>query len=99
MMKGVKIGNYTYFKSNKKGKKLMTTVKVNGKDKIIHFGSSVMGHYKDKTGIWKELNHNDKERKKNYLSRSSGIKNKQGKITKDDPKSSNYHARKILWDA
>lgn len=92
-MKGVKIGKYTYFKSDKKDKKLMT--EVNGKK--VHFGSSKMEHFKDKTGIWKSKDHGDKERRKNYLTRSAGIKKKDGTLTKDDPTSPNYHSRKILW--
>ncbi len=92
-MKGVKIGKYTYFKSDKKDKKLMT--EVNGKK--VHFGSSKMEHFKDKTGIWKSKDHGDKDRRKNYLTRSAGIKKKDGTLTKDDPTSPNYHSRKILW--
>ena len=88
-----KIGKYTYSKSTRPDKKLMTTV--NGK--VIHFGSSSMEHFKDKTGIWKQKDHNDKERRTNYLRRTSGIKNKQGQLTKDIPTSANYHARRILW--
>ena len=92
----VKIGRYNYVLSNKKGKKLMT--EVNGK--TIHFGDINMEHFKDKTGLLpKKLNHNDKTRRKNYLTRSAGIKNKKGKLTKDDPNSPNYHSRRILWDA
>ena len=89
----VKIGNYNYEKSTKKNKKLM--VKVN--NKLIHFGSSAMGHFKDKTKIWASKDHNDDKRRKNYLSRSAGIKKKDGTLTKDDPTSANYHARRILW--
>jgi len=89
----VKIGNYNYEKSTKKNKKLM--VKVN--NKLIHFGSADMGHFKDKSKIWSSLDHNDDKRRKNYLSRSAGIKRKDGTLTKDDPTSSNYHARRILW--
>ena len=92
----VKIGRYNYVLSNKKGKKLMT--EVNGK--TIHFGDINMEHFKDKTGLLpKRLNHNDKTRRKNYLTRSAGIKNKKGKLTKDDPNSPNNHSRRILWDA
>ena len=94
-----KIGNYTYFKSNKKDKKLMVTVKIDGKEKTIHFGNTNYEHYKDKTGIWKELDHNDKTRRINYLKRSAGIKNKKGEYTKDDPTSANYHVTRILWAA
>ena len=90
---GKKIGKYTYELSTKKGKKLMTVV--NGK--TVHFGDINMGHFKDKTGLLpKKLNHGDKERRKNFLTRSAGIRNKRG-LTKDDPTSPNYHARRILW--
>ena len=89
----VKIGRYNYEKSTKKDKKLMTVVD----GKTIHFGSSKMEHFKDKTGIWSNKDHGDKVRRKNYLARSAGIKNKKGELTKDDPKSPNYHARRILW--
>jgi hypothetical protein len=90
-----KVGNYTYEKSTAKGKKLMTTVK----GKKVHFGDKDMQHFKDKTGIWSSKDHGDKERRKNYLARSAKIKNKEGKLTKNDPTSSNWHARKILWSA
>ncbi len=91
-----KIGKYTYYKSNKKGKKLMVKVR----DKVIHFGASGMEHFFDKTGLLpKSLNHGDEKRRKNYLARSAGIKNKEGKLTKDDPMSSNFHARVALWGA
>ena len=92
-MSGVKIGKFTYFKSTKKDKKLMTKVG----NKTVHFGSSKMEHFKDKTGIWKSKDHGDKERRKNYLRRSAGIKRKDGTLTKDDPTSPNYHSRRILW--
>ena len=88
----VKIGKYNYEKSTNDKKKLM--VIVNGKK--IHFGSRDMEHYKDKTGIWKNKDHNDAKRRKNYLARSAGIKGKNG-LTKDDPNSANYHSRRILW--
>ena len=89
-----KIGDYTYKKSTRPAKKLMTTVK----GKIIHFGSATMEHYFDKTGLTpKKLNHGDKKRQKNYLSRSAGIKDGKGNLTKDDATSANYHSRRILW--
>ena len=88
----VKIGKYNYEKSTNPKKKLM--VVVNGKK--IHFGSRDMEHFKDRTGIWKSKDHNDTKRRKNYLTRSAGIKNKNG-LTKDDPDSANYHSRRILW--
>jgi hypothetical protein len=38
-----------------------------------------------------------KEQRKSYLARSGGIKNKQGKLTKNDKNSANYWSRKINW--
>ena len=89
----VKIGKYNYEKSTNPKKKLMVIVD----NKKIHFGSREMQHFKDKTGIWENKDHNDKKRRKNYLARSSGIKKKDGSLTKDDPLSANYHSRRILW--
>ena len=93
----VKVGKYDYKKSTKPEKKLMVTVEKDGKKKTIHFGARAMGHFKDKTGIWSKLDHNDPKRRKNYLTRTAGIKDKSGKLTKDDPSSPNYHSRRILW--
>jgi len=56
-----------------------------------------MEQFKDRTGIWKSLDHGDDKRRKNYLSRSAGIKDKQGNLTKNDPMSPNYHSRRVLW--
>lgn len=89
----VKIGKYNYEKSTRKDKKLMTVVY----GKVVHFGNPAYQHFKDRTGIWKSLDHGDKDRRKNYLTRSAGIKDKSGKLTKDNPLSPNYHARRILW--
>ena len=91
----VKIGKYEYTKSNKKNKKLM--VKVN--NKLIHFGDIRYQHFRDKTKIHKNLDHNDPKRKKNYLTRTANQRDGKGRLTKDNPESANYHARRILWDA
>jgi len=78
-------------KSNAKGKKMMVLAskKVNGETrvKLIHFGALGYGH-----------NYSQKA-KRNYLQRSAGIKNKKGELTKNDPFSANYWARRILWPA
>jgi hypothetical protein len=80
----VKVGKYNYELSTAKGKKLMVVVN----NKIIHFGASGMEHFKDKTGLLpKSLNHGDKERRKNYLTRTAKIKDGKGKLTKDNPSS------------
>lgn len=90
----VKIGGYTYMKSTRKGKKLMT--EVDGKK--VHFGQLGYDHFFDKTGLLpKSMNHNDAKRRQNYLTRSAGQKNKKGQLLKDMPSSPVYHARRILW--
>ena len=71
-------------KSTRKGKKLMVLTPQN---KIIHFGDSTMKDY---------TQHKDKQRKKNYCKRSAGIRDKQGKLTKNNKEKANYWARR-LW--
>ena len=100
----VKVGKYNYEKSTRPNKKLMVVIEKDGKKKTVHFGNRTASagsknnqHFKDKTGIWKSLDHGDKDRRKNFLTRSAGIKNKSGGLTKDDPFSANYHGRRILW--
>lgn len=72
------------------GSKKKYRVKVcrNGKEKTIGFGYRGMQDY---------TQHKNSKRKKNYLARSGGIRNKSGKLTKNDPFSSNYWSRKFLW--
>ena len=41
--------------------------------------------------------HKDPKRRANYLARSGGIKNKAGKLTKNDKNSANYWSRSKLW--
>jgi len=83
-------------KSNRKDKKYNV---VTPGGKTVHFGSSRYGQYKDSTGLglYSHLDHNDKERQKRYLARAKGIKNKDGKLTSDDPESANYYSIKYLW--
>lgn len=89
----VKIGKYNYEKSTRKDKKLMTNI--NGK--TIHFGNPNYEHYHDRSGIWKSKDHKDDKRRENYLKRAKGIKDKEGKLTANNPSSANYHAIRILW--
>tara|TARA_Y100000401_G_C8311095_1_gene219749 strand:- start:280 stop:561 length:282 start_codon:yes stop_codon:yes gene_type:complete len=74
--------------STKKGKKGMVYVMKNGSKRLIHFGDASM---KDFT------QHKDPARRKSYLARSGGIRNKEGKLTKNDKNSANYWSRKINW--
>jgi len=79
---------YKPFDSKVKGKKKSVYVMKEGKKKLIHFGDSSM---KDFT------QHKDTNRRKSYLARSAGIRNKEGKLTKNDKNSANYWARRVLW--
>jgi len=67
--------------------------------KIIHFGARDMEQYKDTTGLglYSHLNHNDKERRRLYLARAKGIKDKNGNLTWNNPESANYYSVKYLW--
>ena len=93
----VRVGRFDYSKSTKPEKKLMVIVEKNGKKRTIHFGARSMGHFKDKTGIWKSKDHGDKDRRKSFRARMSGIIRKDGTKAVSDPMSPAYHALRILW--
>ncbi len=88
---------YKPFKSNAKNKKYSVYVMKNGKKKLIHFGDSNMEHFKDKLGEYKHLDHNDPIRRKSYLARAKGIRDKQGNLTYNDRNSANYYSIRYLW--
>jgi len=81
---------YKPFKSNVKGKKFSVYVMKDGKKKKINFGDSNMKDFRQ---------HKDKDRRKAYLARSGGIRDKQGNLTANNKNTSNYWSRKYLWDA
>ena len=76
-------------KSTAKGKKLMVLackiIRGEKRVKLVHFGALGYGH-----------NYSEKA-KRSYLARSAKIRDKHGKLTKNDPWSANHWARKILW--
>ena len=71
-------------------KKMVVLARAKGKTKLIHFGDKHMQDFRQ---------HRDLKRRASYLKRSSGIRNKQGELTKDNKLSANYWSRKILWNA
>jgi hypothetical protein len=94
MKDSIKIGEYIYRKSTRQDKKLMTVVN----NKEIHFGQKGYEHYLDKTELLDpKQNHKNTNRRKRYLARAKGIKDKTGRLTWKDPESPNYHSIKILW--
>ena len=72
-------------RSSDPDKKMMVLAKKGNEVKLIHFGQRGYKHNYSEAA------------KKNYLSRSAGIRNKQGELTKDDIFSPNYWARRVLW--
>ena len=75
-------------------------VYVRGKDdkiKKIGFGDKTMEQFKDKLGYWKSKDHGDPKRRKSFLARAKGIKNKKGELTWKDKNSANYYSVKYLW--
>ena len=88
---------YKPFKSKSKNKKYSVYVLKNDKKKLIHFGDSRYSHYFDKLKEYSNLNHNDKDRRKSYLARAKGIKNKDGELTYTDKNSANYWSISKLW--
>jgi len=73
-------------KSDRKNKKFKVLTPMG---KVIHFGDSNMEDY---------TQHKDKKRQISYCKRSAGIRDKQGKLTKDNKESANYYSRKFLWN-
>jgi len=65
--------------------------------KKIGFGNKDYPQFKDKGGAYKSLDHNDPERRKRYLSRAKGIKNKKGELTYKDKNTANYWSIRYLW--
>lgn len=82
-------------KSSHKDKKYM--VFYNGK--WVHFGDSRYEQFKDSTPLkfYSYLDHLDPVRKKNYLKRAKGIRDKYGNLTYLDKNSPNYYSIRFLW--
>ena len=75
-------------KSTRAGKKGMVYVMKDGRKKLIHFGDSSMSDF---------TKHKDPKRRANYLRRSGGIRDKSGRLTKNNKNSANYWSRKVNW--
>ena len=72
-------------------------VQKDGKVKKIGFGNKDFQQFKDKIGYYKSLDHNDPIRRKSYLARAKGIKDKEGNLTWKDKNSANWWAVHKLW--
>jgi hypothetical protein len=69
-------------------KKGMVYVMKDGKKRKIHFGDATMSDYRK---------HKSKSRRANYLSRSGGIRDGNGRLTANNKNSANYWSRNYLW--
>ena len=93
------ICNIKFEKSPRKHKKYQVTFTKNNKQYTVNFGDKRYQQYKDLVPLklYTKLNHGDKERRRRYLARAHGIRDKNGKLTKNDPTSANYWSIKYLW--
>jgi len=87
-----------FMKSNNKHKKYSITIEYNDKIKTIHFGDTRYQQYKDRTPLklYKHLDHEDKIRRQNYLTRATKILNHKG-LSVNDPFSPNRYSVLYLW--
>ena len=80
---------YQPFVSSAKNKKYSVYVKsASGNKKLIRFGDTRYGQYKDKLGHYKSKDHLDQKRRKAYYTRHGAATNKN---------TSKYWSHKILW--
>ena len=73
-----------------KNKKMRAIFKYKDVEHHVDFGHIEYQDYRQ---------HRDKVRRNNYLTRSGGIKDKAGHLTKDNVLSPNYWSRRILWNS
>jgi len=78
------------FPSSVKGKKYSVIIMDKGKRKKVNFGDPNMEDFRK---------NKDPVRRKAFLARSAGIKNKAGKLTKNIKTSPNYWSRIYGWNA
>lgn len=82
----MKLELYKPVKSTRKYKKYMVLTKRG----IIHFGDNRYNQFKDKLGVYKHLDHKDKDRQKSYYAR-------HGEKNTKDKESAKYWSHKCLW--
>jgi len=83
---------YKPFKYKGKGVYKMSVYVKNektGKPKLIHFGDKRYEDFRQ---------HKDQKRRKSYLARAKGIKDKEGRLTWKNKNSKNYYSVKYLWN-
>jgi hypothetical protein len=79
---------YKPVKSTRVSKKGMVYVVKDDKVRLIHFGDANMEDF---------TQHNDEKRRKSYLARAKGIRNREGNPTYLDKNMANYYSVRYLW--
>ena len=79
---------YQPFPSTAKHKKYSVYVLKDGKRRLIHFGDSRYGQFRDTLGHYSHLDHNDPQRRKSYYQRHG---------RSSDKTTAKYWAGKVLW--
>ena len=79
---------YVPFVSSAQHKKYSVYVMRDGKRKLIHFGDSRYGQYRDKLQHYSHLDHNDTRRRELWYAR-------HGRTT--DKSSARFWAARVLW--
>jgi hypothetical protein len=84
------------FEKSKSKNKKYSVISPSGK--TINFGDLRYQQFKDTAlGLYKNLDHGDKKRQKNYCKRSAGIRDKNNKLTKNNKESPNHYSMRYLW--
>lgn len=94
---GIQVLNLT--KSKRKHHKYAMTLSYKGVIKTVHFGHLDYQHFQDRSPLhlFEKWNHLDSARRHDYLTRASGIRNKEGVLTCNLPFSANRYAIIVLW--
>lgn len=83
--------------TNNPTKKYTIKIQYKNKVKTLGFGAKSYEHYYDQWKKYAGKDHLDKERRRSYLARASGILDGNGKPTRNNPFSPNFWAIRILW--
>lgn len=83
--KAIALGAVDFGRSPRKNKKYFVELPDGER---IHFGHALYDDF---------LTHRDRERQRRYLARASRIRDKQGRLTANNPRSSNFWSIRINW--
>jgi capsid portal protein len=85
------MGGIKIVKSNRKHKKYVAVVD----GKMVHFGDTRYGQYKDQIGVYSGKDHGSKSKRAAYFKRHSGVDSKAAALAKEF-KNAGHHTAKTL---